>query len=337
MEEIASRYNCFLFTMKDQNRSGQIPFLKKILLVFAAFSLLGGGLLFLSVLDKPDAGSREPSAWEIASGWEKLARGRKGKVIFASPPRLLVLNLGNGEKKELPGIVVAGGKGRNARGKSPCPFWAPNGGKFLYRFAGHVYVGDEQGHKAIVADPRMDMGDEASWSWLTAFGKDWAVGPALNGDMIAVNPADPGASWIVYYGKNIKKHCEITGSGKFVVYDDGRSVYVARNGSSGPGMNISRGQSCRPCAAPDDRVAWLAQGHSGYRIHDAAGGRELASILAPPGEEIYRLNWSNDPDFAAHMYGSRGNERMHVRRVSNGGYLYIGNGWDPDLWLEPAR
>ncbi len=323
--------------MKYQGRSGQNPFLKRMLFAFFALVLLGGGFLFISLLDETNAGNLEPDAREIASGWEKLAKGRKGKLIFAKPPRLLVLNLDSGEKRELPGIVVAGGKGRNARGKSPCPFWAANGKKFLYRFAGHVYVGDEQGHKTVVADRRMDTGDETSWSWLAAFGQDWAVGPALNGDMIAVNPEDAGASWIVYYGKNIKKHCEITGSGRFVVYDDGKSVYVTRTGSGARGMKISRGQSCRPAAAPDDRVAWLAQAHRSYRIHDAASGRELASLLAPPGEEIYRMNWSNDPDFAAHMFGSRGNERLNVRRVSSGEYLYVGTGWDPDLWLEPGR
>lgn len=323
--------------MNDQGRSKQIPVLKIFLFVCAACLLLAGVWLFFSLLNEPAAAGPEPAAREIASGWEKFAAGRKGKLIFANPPRLLVLNLGSGEKRVLPGIVVAGGQGRKSRGKSPCPFWAADGKKFLYRYDGHVYVGDEQGRKTVVADPRMDTSDETSWSWLAAFGQEWAVGPALNGDMIAVNPWDPGTSRIVYHGKNIKKHCEITGSGRFVVYDDGQSVYVARSGSGGRGMKISRGQSCRPAAGPDDRVAWLAQGHRGYRIHDAASGREFASLLAPPGEEIYRLNWSNDPDFAAHMYGSRGNERMHVRRISSGGYLYVGSGWDPDLWLEPGR
>jgi hypothetical protein len=33
------------------------------------------------------------------------------------------------------------------------------------------------------------------------------------------------------------------------------------------------------------------------------------------------------------MYGAAGNTRMHVRRVSTGANLFIGYGWDPDLWV----
>jgi len=57
-------------------------------------------------------------------------------------------------------------------------------------------------------------------------------------------------------------------------------------------------------------------------------------IKAPVNEEIYRLNWSNKEEFAVFMFGSRGNTRMHITKISNGKSLYIGNGWDPDLWIE---
>ncbi len=303
-----------------------------ILLAFAC-----GLLAFLGTNCEPDNGGPGPALRDIVKGWEKLSGRRRGKIIFARPPRLMILNLETGLSREVPAIVVAGGKGRTLRGKSPHPCWSADGSRFVYRYAGNIYVGDELGRRTRVGDPRMDASDETSWSWFSGQGQEWVAGPALDGSMIALDPAGRRAGLILHAGLDIRKHCEITGSGRFVVYDDGGSIYVAPCASAEKGIRVSSGQSCRPCAAPDDRVAWLGSGHSGYQIYDAARGKWLGSLAAPPGEEIYRLNWSNDPDFAAHMYGSHGNERMHVRRISDGEYLYIGNGWDPDLWLGPAR
>jgi hypothetical protein len=124
----------------------------------------------------------------------------------------------------------------------------------------------------------------------------------------------------------------LTGSGKYVVYDDGGDIYVTEFGSNEEGIKISQGQNCRPCASPDDRAAWLKVPHTAYRMYDAEG-RSLGDLNAPEGEELYRLNWSNHADFAVHMFGSRGNTKMQVRKVSSGENLFIGHGWDPDLWL----
>ena len=82
----------------------------------------------------------------------------------------------------------------------------------------------------------------------------------------------------------------------------------------------------------------MHESHRFYLIHDARTGRQVGVLKAPDGEEIYRMNWSNHPDWAVHMYGSEGNARMHVRRISTGEALYIGTGWDPDLWIgAPER
>ena len=81
-------------------------------------------------------------------------------------------------------------------------------------------------------------------------------------------------------------------------------------------------------------MAWLAHGHTHYQIHRAGDGIPCGQLKAPPGEEIYRLNWSNHRDFGVHMYGSQGNTRMHVRKISTGDFIYIGEGWDPDLWVD---
>jgi hypothetical protein len=126
----------------------------------------------------------------------------------------------------------------------------------------------------------------------------------------------------------------LTGTGNYVVYDDDSDIYVVPFGSSEPGIRISEGQSCRPCAAADDRVAWLPSPHNKYRVHDATNGKFLQDLNAPEGEEIYRLNWSNDPDFAVHMFGSSGNTRIQVRKISSRQYIFIGHGWDPDLWVK---
>jgi hypothetical protein len=181
----------------------------------------------------------------------------------------------------------------------------------------------------------MDSSDETRWTWHRRDNSDWLAGPALDGSVILVSVTDPAVTRTAYGGGNVRKHCEITGSGRFIVYDDGGAIHVVPFGGRGPGLRISRGQSCRPCAAADDRAAWLPERHDRYRIFRAHDGRFLGDLPAPPGEQIYRLNWSNLADFAIHMYGSDGNTRMHVRKISSGGYLFIGRGWDPDLWVGP--
>ncbi len=271
----------------------------------------------------------------LARGWAEFSGNRRGKVLFSRPPRMFRLDLASGREDVIPGVETEGAVGRRARGASPRPSWAPDGENFVYRFRGQVFVCDESGRRRAIANSRMDRSDETRWTWHRESGSDWLVGPSLDGDVILVKVSDPREVRTAYSGGNVRKHCEITGNGRFVVYDDGAHIYAAPFAGRGPGVRISRGQSCRPCAAADDRVAWLPSPHDRYRIFRAADGRFLDDLLAPPGEEIYRLNWSNLPDFAVHMYGADGITRMHVRKISSGGYLFIGCGWDPDLWVSP--
>lgn len=278
----------------------------------------------------------DAAARDIVQGWKQLAGKRQAKVIFARPPNMVILDLRTGIERVIANVEVAGGKGRFLRGRTPRPSWAPDGKRFIYRYDGNIYVCDESGNKKIIANKLMDRSHETRWSWYRADGQDWAVGPSKGGNAIMVNIADPTMTRLAYGGGDVVKHCEISGSGRYLVYATRRQVFVAPVGSESKekSMLISSGQSCRPCAAPDNRVAWLPVPHTRYWIHDAATGRRLGALQAPPDEEIYRLNWSNDPDFAVHMYGSRGNERMHVRKISRGESLFIGSGWDPDLWVE---
>ena len=271
----------------------------------------------------------------IAAGWAEFSGKRAGKVVFARPPKMILLDLTTGTEKEVPGVVVAGAANRKLRGFSPRPFWAPDGKKFVYRFDNRVYVSDDSGCKRAIINSRMDCSKATSWSWYRDHGTDWLAGPSLDKNVILVNVSDPAIVKTAYGGGNVQKYCEITGTGRFVVYDDGLNIYAAPFGGKDKGIKISRGQSCRPCAAPDDRAAWLSSTHSRYRIFQAANGRFLGDLLAPPGEEIYRLNWSNLADFAVHMFGSKDNTRMHVRKIVTGAYLFIGCGWDPDLWVSP--
>jgi hypothetical protein len=274
-------------------------------------------------------------ARELGRSWGEFSGNRRGKVVFSRPPRMLILDLASGRESVVPGVETAGGPGRRARGASPRPSWAPDGENFVYRFRGQVYVCAGSGRRRAVANSRMDRSDETRWTWHRANGIDWLAGPALDGDVILVKVSDPREVRTALQGGQVRKHCEITGSGRYVVYDDGAHVRVAPFAGRGRGLRISQGQSCRPCAAADDRVAWLPAPHDRYRIFGAADGRFVGDLLAPPAEEIYRLNWSNLPDFAVHMYGADGNSRMHVRKISNGARLFIGSGWDPDLWIGP--
>jgi hypothetical protein len=272
----------------------------------------------------------------IAGAWKKLSNNRKGKVIYAQPPKMFILDLRTGVKKEVPNIVVAGGSGRIRRAYTPRPFWSPDGKRFIYRYDYHVYVSDESGNKQIIDNALMDVTRETRWSWWKNKEGDWAVGPSKNGDIILVKISDPSIVRTIYGGGDVDKHCEITGNGKYLVYTDTSAVYITPAWRNSRGQKISKRQACRPCAAPDNRVAWLPAPHYLYIIHDATNGNRIGELKAPKGEEIYRLNWSNDPDFAVHMFGSRGNNRIHVRKVSTGDKIYIGNGWDPDLWVEPG-
>jgi hypothetical protein len=271
----------------------------------------------------------------LAGSWAEFSGRRQGKVVFARPPKMFCLDLAAGTEKEVPGVVVAGAAGRKLRGRSPRPSWAPSGDRFVYRFDNRVYACDLNGRKRPVLNARMDCSDETRWTWHREQGTDWLAGPSLEGDVILVKISDPQVVRTACGGANVRKYCEITGSGRFVVYDDGAHIYVASFAGRDRGRRISRGQSCLPCAAADDRAAWLPWPHDRYRIFRADDGRFSADLLAPPGEETYRLNWSNLPDFAVHMYGADGNTRMHVRKISSGGYLFIGCGWDPDLWVGP--
>jgi hypothetical protein len=317
---------------------------KKIFLIVGILTLAGLGVLaclYLHCTDGPAGRENErtanPPAVEIAKKWSALSGKRRGKVVFARPPRMMILDLSTGIEREVPRVVTAGAAGRRLRGESPRPSWSPRGDRFVYRYDNRVYVCDEAGRRQLITNPQMDCTAETRWSWFRRGNTDWLAGPSKEGNVILVMVSRPGVVQTAYSGGDVEKHCEITGTGKYVVYDNGSDIYVTLFGSSARGIKISEGQSCRPCASPDDRAAWLPSPHTAYHIHGAATGDFLGDLKAPPGEEIYRLNWSNDPDFAVHMYGSRGNSNMNVRKVGSGDFLFIGNGWDPDLWVEPIH
>ena len=284
-------------------------------------------------VEQDPVNAQGPDKVTLSKGWAILSGGRKGKVVFAQPPHLYVLDLEKGTMKQVPRVVVDGAKGRRNRGKSPRPSWAPDGKQFVYRYNSHVFVCNEEGKRKAILNELMDCSNETRWSWRRENGEDWLVGPSKDRNVIMVKVDDPTVVKTPYNGGDVDKHCEITGEGH-VVYDNGDDIFVTPAYSGSKGIKISKGQSCRPCASPENRVAWLPVPHVKYEVHDAVTGRELEPLEAPKREEIYRLNWSNLPDFAVHMYGSRGNTRMHVRKVSTGEALFIGYGWDPDLWVE---
>lgn len=312
-------------------------------LFFRQFFLIGSlalalGLFILLLLSLPTNGTNEhmdttpPVKTTIISEWATLSGNSEGKVIFSQPPHMFILHLNTGELKKIPNVITDGSKGRKRRGKSPRPSWAPDGKHFVYRYADAVYICDEKGIKTTVSNDKMDCSEETRWTWYRENDTDWLVGPAKSGNVILVNIANPSIIKSVYDGGDVEKHCELTGS-NHLVYDDGSDIYVTPAYSNSKGIKISRGQSCRPCASPGNRAAWLTVPHVKYLIYDAATGKALGVLKAPEGEELYRLNWSNHPDFAVHMYGSRGYEKMHVRKISTGESVFIGFGWDPDLWV----
>ncbi len=311
----------------------------RFFLVGITLAVLLGFLYFL--LASPSSQKVEPkkkpqtvSRKTMSQQWATLSGNKKGKVVFAQPPHMYILELHTGKLFQVPNVVTAGAKGRRQRGKAPRPSWAPDGKQFVYRFENKVYVCDEKGNKKAIENSRMDCGYETRWSWRREKDRsDWIVGPSTDRNVIQVNIAQPSKVKTLYNGGDVVLHCEVTGS-EHIVYDNDSNIMVTPAYTGISGLKISKGQSCRPCASPDNRVAWLPNPHTRYDIHDAETGKFIQALHAPEGEEIYRLNWSNLPDFAVHMFGSRGDNRMNVRKVSTGEHIFIGYGWDPDLWIE---
>ena len=298
-------------------------------------AIWGFFLLTFSTVYSPGP-AEKTSVQEMISRWKVISNNRKARVIYAAPPHMMALDLQTGIRRKIPGIVVEGGRGRKNRGLTPRPFLSPDGDRFIYRYKNRVYVSNLKGDRKEIVNAAMDTGIETRWSWWRDGKTDWAVGPSTNGNVILVDISNPSLAQTIYRGGDVLWWCELTGNGKYVVVDTGRDIYVAPRDHHSGRIKISHGQSCRPCAAPDNRVAWLPGSHTRYLIFSAVNGHPLGKILAPKNEGIYRLNWSNHPDFAAHMYGSGNNQRLHVRRISTGGYVFIGHGWDPDLWVDPG-
>jgi len=270
---------------------------------------------------------------DLARGWEILSGGREGKIVYADPPDMIIIDLKSGKRNRISNLVVQGGKGRRNRGKTPRPFWSPDGNFFVFRYSGSIYTADESGIKKRIFNKRMDTSNETRWGIVKFKGKYNVFGPSKKRTGIAVSIDNPEDFSVLFPHPVIGKHCEVTSDCRFIVYGNRKDVFVADLLSGTLGIKISKGQNCRPCASPSSYAAWLPAPHSKYNIHNMKNGKFIKELNAPINEEIYRLNWSNDEDFAVHMFGSRGNTRMHIRKISTGESLFIGNGWDPDLWI----
>lgn len=307
---------------------------------YARFSLLFIMILFIlffflrnSEVDQDKTGEIILKKEGLRTKWEKFSGGREGKILYSDPPYMMILYLHKGTTKKLEGIVVEGGKGRWKRGKTPRPFWSPDGSFFVYRYSGEIFIADEYGKNMLISNKKMDTSKETRWSIITLEGENYIFGPSKTKTGIAVSIENPEISIDIFPFPIIDKHCELTGDGKYIVYNNGRNIFVSELSGRTKGVKISNNQNCRPCASPHNYAAWLPAPHIRYNLHSVKDGHFVKELKAPKNEEIYRLNWSNDEAFAVHMFGSRGNTRMHIRNINTGNSLFIGNGWDPDLWI----
>jgi hypothetical protein len=55
--------------------------------------------------------TKPPAANKIANGWAALSGNRRGKVVYARPPKLFFLDLTSGKEKEIPNVITGGGPG----------------------------------------------------------------------------------------------------------------------------------------------------------------------------------------------------------------------------------
>ena len=310
--------------------------IKKTYLLIALILLVFTGFLFLKYIDIDLKGKREQikDFGSIKDKWGIFSSGKKGKLIYAVPPDMFILYLHSGINRKIDGIRTEGGPGRFNRGKTPRPFWNSSGSYFVYRYRSYVYLSDENGKKRIIFNKLMDRSKETRWSFTVYKGKEWIFGPSLKKTGILVDPKNPDNFIEIFKLPEIDKHCEMTADGKHMVYDNGKDIFLKKIDSSLPGIKISEGQSCRPCASPGKFVGWLGAPHIKYLLFYSKNGKLFKELSAPPNEELYRLNWSNYEKYAVHMFGSRGNTKITVRNIENGDSLYTVNGWDPDLWIE---
>lgn len=271
---------------------------------------------------------------QLKIDWKVFSRGKEGKLVYAVPPEMYILYLNKGKIKKINGVITEGGKGRFNRGKTPRPFWSSNGEFFTYRYKGSVYICNESGKKRELKNKNMDTSKETRWSPILIYKKNWIFGPSKSGSGIIVNINNPAEYMEIFKHRVIDKHCELNSTGRYIVYDNGKNIMLADLTKGDKGIKISWGQSCRPCASPSYYVAWLPAPHTKYFFHRTSDGKKMKTFNAPEGEEIYRLNWSNEENFAVHMFGSRGNTKITVRKIDSGESLAVGYGWDPDLWIS---
>ncbi len=309
----------------------RIEFLLKILVLFIFFS-------FYSCNEKRDNIIVQNKRFiTIQAQWKKMFGDKKGKLIFAKIPYLYILYLPEMKIYKLPNIKVEGGKGRFNRGKTPRPFWSTDGKRFVFRNSQGVFVSNEKGETTKIINSFMDTSIETRWSWMVEDKINYVVGPTLKGGMIAININNNNLSKQLYQGNDIKYWCEITGDKKYIVYYDKKhDIRVVKRGSKNKGILISKGQSCRPVASPNNIISYLNHSHDEYlmfMINDK-GLTPLPPLKAPKEEELYRFNWSNLSDYGVHMFGSRGNSKITIREISSNKSIYVLDGWDPDLWIE---
>ncbi len=301
-----------------------------LILIFSAAALI---FIYLDI-DLNGEKKENPPLSTIRKNWMKMSHNRRAKVVFSVPPSLYIHYLDLGKIKKIPSAVTEGGPGRFKRGKTPRPFWNSDGKLIIYRYRGNVYTINENGNKKIILNEKMDRSKETRWSFTIYNNKEWIFGPTLNKTAILIDPEDPSEFLEIFNGGIIDKHCEMTGDGKHIVYDNGKDIFLSEPNSRSPGIKLSTGQSCRPCASPSKFVAWLPAPHTKYMVYFAKKGEFHKIFKAPENEEIYRMNWSNMEKYTVHMYGSRGNTKMTVRNFYTGESLFIGYGWDPDIWVE---
>ncbi len=271
---------------------------------------------------------------QLKNEWAEFSGGKKGKLVYAVPPDMFILYLHTGKVKKLKGVITEGGKGRFNRGKTPRPFWFPDGKFFVYRYKGAIFLCNEDGEKREIKNDFMDTSKETRWSPVFLNNKKWIFGPSKFKSGILVNIKNPTEYKEIFKHRLIEKHCELTADGKYIVYDNGKNIILADITKGEEGEKISKGQSCRPCASPSFYIAWLPAPHIKYFLHRTKDTQKIKPLFAPEGEEIYRLNWSNVENYAVHMFGSRGNTKITVRKIESGKSIAAGYGWDPDLWIR---
>ena len=292
-----------------------------------------------------------PAAADIASDWAAMSGGLEAKIVYwdGSTTRLTVLDLQTGQTTP---IAPAGSY---SNGKIPC--WSPDGTRIFVRGNGHIIVMDEDGTNAVEETSFTINYNQGGW-W-NGEGNDRVVA------LVAGTYPDAIKRYRIDAGNNVVETVTVVdepyaGAGDGRGYATMSGDYVAwwvsnanqpaaahrciiRNWKTPAEYEaLPRDESCCGIHLKHDGSGdYIYSYHNHYQpapVQTFAGtyATRIAEVASVSAEDKWHVRFSNHDDYVTYRdNGALDVMRGWVRKVSDGGYVYLGTAVvDPDLWVQ---